>query len=98
MQNKKTPNQMHNVFMIHQTFRELIPDVRQDAISYANLPPGFSIYILGHIHWRVEDKHPFTDAPIIVPGSTIRTQLRKIEAQGPVAHRFQFGLPPSKRF
>ena len=72
--------QVLNLFMIHQTFRELIPDVKQDVVSYANLPTGFNLYILGHVHWRVEDKHPFTDAPIIVPGSTIRTQLRKIEA------------------
>jgi len=78
--NPKPFPQMPNLFMIHQTFRELIPDVKQEVMSYANLPPGFSAYILGHVHWRVEDKHPFTEAPIIVPGSTIRTQLRKIEA------------------
>jgi double-strand break repair protein MRE11 len=73
--------QVPNFLLIHQTFKELIPDVKLNVMSYANLPQGFNLFILGHIHWRVEDKHPFTEAPIIVPGSTIRTQLRKIEAE-----------------
>jgi DNA repair exonuclease SbcCD nuclease subunit len=73
--------QVPNLLLIHQTFRELIPDVKQEVMSYANLPPNFNLYLLGHIHWRVEDKHPFTEAPILVPGSTVRTQLRKIESQ-----------------
>jgi DNA repair exonuclease SbcCD nuclease subunit len=73
--------QVLNLMMIHQTFRELIPDVKQNVMSYSNLPVHFDLFILGHIHWRVEDKQPLTDAPIIVPGSTVRTQLKKIEAQ-----------------
>jgi DNA repair exonuclease SbcCD nuclease subunit len=79
--NPKPFPQVQNIFLIHQTFKELIPDVKQNVMSYANLPQGFNLYLLGHIHWRVEDKHPFTEAPILVPGSTIRTQLKKIEAQ-----------------
>jgi DNA repair protein SbcD/Mre11 len=73
--------QIPNFLLIHQTFKELIPDVKQNVMSYANLPRGFNLFILGHIHWRVEDKHPFTETPILVPGSTVRTQLRKIEAE-----------------
>ena len=79
--NPKPFPQVPNVLMIHQTFKELIPDVKENVMSYANLPPGFNLFLLGHIHWNVEDKHPFTETPIIVPGSTIRTQLRKIEAE-----------------
>ncbi len=73
--------QVLNFLMIHQTFKELIPDVKQDVMSYSDLPSGFNLFLLGHIHWRVEDKHPLTNTLILVPGSTVRTQLKKIEAQ-----------------
>ena len=79
--NPKPFPQVRNILLIHQTFRELIPDVKQDVMSYADLPAGFDMFLLGHIHWRVEDKHPISGAPILVIGSTVRTQLRKIEAQ-----------------
>jgi DNA repair exonuclease SbcCD nuclease subunit len=79
--NPKPFPQVLNFLMIHQTFKELIPDVKQNVMSYSNLPMHFDLFLLGHIHWRVEDKQPITDAPILVPGSTVRTQLKKIEAE-----------------
>jgi len=73
--------QIPNILMVHQTFRELIPDVKQEVMSYSDLPRGFDVFLLGHIHWNVEDKHPITGAPILVIGSTVRTQLKKIESK-----------------
>ncbi len=70
-----------NILMLHQSFKELLPMKDPRIASYADLPQGFSIYLLGHIHWRVQDKHPLTNAPILIPGSTILTQMKSIEAK-----------------
>ncbi len=72
---------MVNIFMAHQSFKELLPMKDPRIASLSDLPKGFSLYLLGHIHWRIEDKHPLTNAPIIIPGSTMLTQMRKIEAE-----------------
>ncbi len=69
-----------NIIMFHQTFKELIPEVQNDVLSYTDLPKGFNLYLLGHIHWNVEDKHA-SGAPILIPGSTVKTQMRKVEAK-----------------
>ncbi len=71
--------QAKNLLMIHQDFKELIPN--PGALSFADLPNGFDAFLLGHIHWRVEDKHPAFNTPILIPGSTVRTQLRANEAK-----------------
>jgi len=70
-----------NVFMIHQNFKELLPI--DEALGYKDLPKGFDLFMLGHIHWSLEAKHPLYNTPIIVPGSTVSTQLTKIESQKP---------------
>lgn len=76
---KPFPNAV-NIFLIHQTFNDIIPTKDEDLLEFSDLPIGFDIYLLGHIHWRIEDKHPISKAPILVPGSTIVTQLRDIES------------------
>ncbi len=72
---------MANIIMFHQTFKELIPEVQQNVLKYADLPKGFDLFLLGHIHWAVRDKHPLFETPILIPGSTVRTQLKRIEAK-----------------
>jgi DNA repair exonuclease SbcCD nuclease subunit len=66
-----------NVFMFHQSVRELIPQ-DESAMAMADLPDGFDLYINGHIHWRQElrqgGKH------LIIPGSTVVTQMKLPEA------------------
>ncbi|UCD04221.1 MAG: metallophosphoesterase [Candidatus Woesearchaeota archaeon] len=70
-----------NLFLIHQTFNDIIPTQDEDLLEFNDLPTGFDLYLLGHIHWNLEDKHPVSKAPILVPGSTIATQLRGIESK-----------------
>jgi len=69
-----------NFLLLHQTFRELIPAKEQEVLSFSDLPSGFNIYLLGHVHWNVNDTHA-SGAPILVPGSTVRTQLNKVESK-----------------
>ncbi|MFC2174605.1 exonuclease SbcCD subunit D [archaeon] len=69
-----------NILMLHQSFREYI---YEDAafLSMDNLPPGFDLYVNGHVHTSdVKEK----DGKILLhPGSTIITQMRKAEAEQP---------------
>jgi DNA repair exonuclease SbcCD nuclease subunit len=71
--------QARNLLLLHQDFKELIPN--PDALSIADLPNDFDLFLLGHIHWRVEDKHPAFKTPILIPGSTVTTQLKDKEAK-----------------
>lgn len=72
---------MFNIMMMHQSFKELLPMKDPRIASFSDLPQNFDIYLLGHIHWRIEEIHPLNNAPILIPGSTIHTQLRKKESK-----------------
>lgn len=76
---KPFPN-MPNIMLLHQNFREVIPVLGEGVPCYADLPLGFDAYLCGDIHWRVEDKHPSSGVPIIFTGSTVKTQLKKLES------------------
>ena len=76
---KPFPN-MPNIMLLHQNFREAIPQLREEVPSFADLPIGFDVYLCGDIHWRMEDKHPLSGSPIILTGSTVKTQLKKLES------------------
>ncbi len=67
-----------NVFVFHQTLKEVIP-MNDVFMSCADLPPGFDLYINGHIHWRRELKAH--DKTLLIPGSTVITQMRKNEME-----------------
>jgi DNA repair exonuclease SbcCD nuclease subunit len=85
----------HNVLMLHQNLAELLP-LEMNAISFADLPEKFDFYLLGHFHWHSEEQHPKTKAPILIPGSTIVTQLSQKEATGDKGF-FIIDLPPEKK-
>ncbi len=85
----------HNILMLHQNLAELIP-TEANAISFADLPEKFDFYLLGHFHWHLEEKHPKTKAPILIPGSTVVTQLSQREATGDKGF-FIIDLPPEKK-
>ena len=85
----------HNILMLHQNIAELIP-TEANAISFADLPEKFDFYLLGHFHWHLEEKHPKTKAPILIPGSTVVTQLSQKEATGDKGF-FIIDLPPEKK-
>ncbi|HII39284.1 TPA: hypothetical protein HA318_04765 [Candidatus Micrarchaeota archaeon] len=66
-----------DVFVFHQTLRELIPAVAE-GIAAADLPKGFDLYVDGHIHWARELNEG--GKRILLPGSTVVTQMKKSEA------------------
>jgi DNA repair exonuclease SbcCD nuclease subunit len=63
-----------NIFVFHQTIVDLVPS---NGISFSDLPDGFDLYICGHIHKRFVEKR--NGKLLIIPGSTVITQLRKEE-------------------
>jgi DNA repair exonuclease SbcCD nuclease subunit len=66
-----------NVFVFHQALSEAMP--YGDSLCSQDLPDGFDLYVDGHIHWTaelVEGKKR-----IIIPGSTVVTQMRKNETR-----------------
>lgn len=67
-----------NIFVFHQSLSEIIPQDKE-CISMADLPHGFDLYVDGHIHWR----HDVVEAGrhLLIPGSTVVTQMKKNEAQ-----------------
>lgn len=71
---------MVNILVLHQSFREYI---YEDAafLSMADLPPGFDLYINGHVH--LSDVKEQNGKVLLHPGSTVLTQLRKAEAGQP---------------
>lgn len=64
-----------NVFMFHQTLRELVPPT--DFLSIDELPTGYDLYVCGHIHWM--QKATAHGKPLLLPGSTVLTQMKKNE-------------------
>jgi DNA repair exonuclease SbcCD nuclease subunit len=50
-------------------------------LDLSDLPPGFDLYVCGHVHCRAEAS--VFDKPLLIPGSTERTQLLLLEAQNP---------------
>ncbi|MFW5902380.1 MAG: metallophosphoesterase family protein [archaeon] len=76
--NPKPVEGMSNIFMFHQSLEEYIYDPENTFIKTSDLPKGFDLYIDGHIHWHNVLKDGKT---ILFPGSTVTTQMRKIEAE-----------------
>lgn len=70
-----------NLLMLHQSIDQLVyTDPDHETLSLERLPEGFDYIVNGHIHWRnLELKDD--DKPVILPGSTITTQLNQIEAE-----------------
>ncbi|MFH0928857.1 MAG: DNA repair exonuclease [Candidatus Aenigmatarchaeota archaeon] len=71
-----------NIFMIHQSIDPYIySPLEPPTIKIEDLPKGFDIYVLGHMHWNeIRDLH---QGRLILCGSTTPTSLHKIEADQP---------------
>ena len=69
-----------NVFVMHQSIKEYLPfdDEMVATISLSDFPRGFDLVVNGHLHWNKFDK--INDQLFMMPGSTIITQMKKIEA------------------
>ena len=67
-----------NVFMFHQSTRELLP-FDAGLARFEDLPNGFDLYVDGHIHNKVEKT--VHGKPFLIPGSTVLTQLKDSEQE-----------------
>ncbi len=69
-----------NIFMIHQGLGKFTFSLEKESVLQpSDVPLGFDLYISGHVHYQAESK--INHAPLLFPGSTIRTQLLPIEAE-----------------
>lgn len=69
-----------NIFVFHQSVEGLVYTSQDhDHLKMEHLPDGFDLLVDGHIHWH---RH-LEDENLVLPGSTVSTQMRKIEAEQP---------------
>ncbi len=66
-----------NIFMLHQSVSPFL--YADSMIEKENLPKGFDLYIAGHMHEPQQSVH--SGSPLLIPGSTIQTQLTKESVQ-----------------
>ncbi len=75
------PSEGFNILMLHQSIEGFVyTDDIAKGISMSDIPDGFDYVINGHIHWK-NLKYAEREPSIILPGSTITTQIRKKEVE-----------------
>ena len=79
--NPKPLAEAKNFLLLHQSIKEFLPtdDEMAASISISNLPTGFDLIINGHLHWHSETA--FEGGKLLIPGSTIVTQMKKLESE-----------------
>jgi len=72
-----------NIILLHQSIKEFLPfdDDMIASIGLADLPSNFDLIIDGHLHWA-SDKNLETKQ-FLVTGSTVVTQMKKLESKKP---------------
>jgi DNA repair exonuclease SbcCD nuclease subunit len=72
-----------NILVLHQSLKEFLPfdDEMIATLSIDALPEGFDIIVDGHLHWQNELVEG--NKRLILPGSTIITQMKRLEAKKP---------------
>ncbi|MFH1424790.1 MAG: DNA repair exonuclease [archaeon] len=71
-----------NILMLHQSVEPFIySDEDHPTLKLGDFPQDYDLVINGHIHWS-ETKQLGT-GKFVLPGSTLITQMRKIEAEKP---------------
>jgi len=68
-----------NLFLFHQSMKEFLPG--ESLMGIEDLPKGFDLYLCGHMHTRISEKLD-NGALLLIPGSTVITQMRKDEMEG----------------
>ena len=68
-----------NLFIFHQSIRELMPVKLDTFMGKDDLPDGFDLYVDGHLHKKRINLGE--EKPLIIPGSTVITQLREEEQE-----------------
>ncbi len=80
--NPKPVDGAFNILMLHQSVGQYVYSSEEfPTIDLADLPPGFDLYLCGHIHYHAEAVAH--GKPLLFPGSTERTQLLQVEAEVP---------------
>jgi DNA repair exonuclease SbcCD nuclease subunit len=73
----------YNIFVFHQSVENVVYTSKDHpTLKLEHLPDGFDLLVDGHIHWY-DLSNADSDKPLILPGSTISTQRRKVEAEKP---------------
>jgi DNA repair exonuclease SbcCD nuclease subunit len=71
-----------NILALHQSVGNFVYSTEErPTLDLPDLPPGFDLYLCGHIHYRQEST--VHGKPLLLPGSTERTQLLLMESQIP---------------
>jgi len=69
-----------NILMLHNSITPYIySPLEPPSMSIENLPKGFDLYVLGHMHWH--EVKPLKDGKLLLCGSTIPTAIRKTESE-----------------
>lgn len=69
-----------NILLMHQNIEPFVYSSLEDVnLKLSDLPKGFDYIVNGHIHWRNEIN--LNGSKLIIPGSTIPTQLNKRESE-----------------
>ena len=80
--NPKPVEGAFNILTLHQSAGQYVYSSEEfPTIDLADLPPGFDLYLCGHIHYHTEAAAH--GKPLLFPGSTERTQLLQVEAEVP---------------
>lgn len=74
-----------NILVVHQSIEGFVyTSDEHEYLSLEDFPDGFDLIVNGHIHWyNLEKFRQGEDKPLILPGSTVTTQMNKIEAEKP---------------
>jgi len=76
---KPVPN-CFNILILHQSIESYVySPLEPPTLDLSNLPKGFDLIVDGHIHGHSIEK--IDDSVLVIPGSTIVTQLEKNEAE-----------------
>ena len=74
--------ELYNILMMHQSIEQyMYSDEHVAALKFEELPRGYDLIVNGHIHWFNEKKD--SGIHLVIPGSTVTTQVRKTEASIP---------------
>ncbi|MCD6367500.1 MAG: DNA repair exonuclease [Candidatus Aenigmarchaeota archaeon] len=80
--NPKPIDGSYNILVMHQSISPYVFNpLDPPSIRLEDLPPGFDLYVNGHIHWPV--KTEVHGKPFLIPGSTVTTQVNKSESKNP---------------
>lgn len=72
-----------NILVLHQSIEGFVytPE-EEDYLALEDLPEGFDLIVNGHIHWyNIQRFEEGEDRPLVLPGSIVTTQMRKVEAE-----------------